>query len=361
MVRIRVGVRQSVRLVPFGGFCKVAVVDADAAAVRLLNTACGHPQSSASTARPLRPVCLVTPCSLLPSLSRWPSHRPTSLHHRAPLSIFVRPLSPPLSRACVWSILGRPSLAKLLLSTARHLCRAPASLGLRRLHSGPCSRSPLGLWSFLTSLVGRRMAPMSSPIPPPPASRRLTPSDGPMVWIDCEMTGLLETDRLLEVAVVVTDGDLEPLDAGVSYVIKTQKQVLDGMGEWCVKQHGKSGLTSACLSTEAVDHQEVRKAVLAYILDRIPQRGVGVLAGNSVHADKVFLVREMPEVIDHLHYRIVDVSSFKECIRRWYGNEAVWKGGKGRHRALDDIQGSIEELKTYRSRFLKSPREVGDA
>ncbi|EPQ26799.1 uncharacterized protein PFL1_05777 [Pseudozyma flocculosa PF-1] len=198
-----------------------------------------------------------------------------------------------------------------------------------------------------------------SPIPPPPATRRLTHSDGPLVWIDCEMTGLLATDRLLEIAVIITDAQLNPLDEGVSYVIKTEKHVLDAMGEWCVNQHGISGLTAACLDpTVARSHQDVRKAVLAYIIDRVPAKRIGVLAGNTVHADKVFLQRELPELVEHLHYRIVDVSSFKECVRRWYGEEHVWQGGKGSHRALDDIRGSIEELKHYRQRFFVPPSSV---
>ncbi|SPO30862.1 related to REX2 - Oligoribonuclease, mitochondrial precursor [Ustilago trichophora] len=169
-----------------------------------------------------------------------------------------------------------------------------------------------------------------SPIPPPPATKKLSASDGPLVWIDCEMTGLNieKGDRLLEVACIITDGDLNPVDEGVSYVISTPKEVLDA-------------------------------SLLAYIRDRIPTPSTACLAGNTVHADKAFLQKEMPELINHLHYRIVDVSSLKELVRRWYGAESimVWKrNGQptngNDHRALNDIKGSIDELRWYRQRVF---------
>ncbi|PWN51026.1 ribonuclease H-like protein [Violaceomyces palustris] len=199
-----------------------------------------------------------------------------------------------------------------------------------------------------------------SPIPPPPATRRLEAHQGPLVWIDCEMTGLdLTKDRLLEVACLITDGDLNLLDEGVNYVIRTDKKHLDSMNQWCVDQHGSSGLTAQCQNPEvARDHADVRASLLAYVRDRIPTKNCAVLAGNTVHADKGFLAKEMPELIEHLHYRIVDVSTIKELVRRWYGSEAVWTGGKGAHRALDDIKGSIEELKTYRRQFFLGQNQL---
>ncbi|EST09378.1 Exonuclease, RNase T/DNA polymerase III [Kalmanozyma brasiliensis GHG001] len=205
-----------------------------------------------------------------------------------------------------------------------------------------------------------------SPIPPPPATVKLDASKGPLVWIDCEMTGLDidRGDRLLEVACIITDGDLNPVDEGVSYVISTSKEVLDSMNAWCVNQHGLSGLTSACLSsTTSYPHASVRAALLAYMRDRIPVPNAACLAGNTVHADKVFLVKEMPELIQHLHYRIVDVSSIKELVRRWYGSEEgmTWRPRKegeekkGDHRALNDIRASIDELKWYREKVFQAP------
>lgn len=170
------------------------------------------------------------------------------------------------------------------------------------------------------------------------------------------MTGLETSDRIIEIAAIVTDGQLNPLDDGVAYAIRTPKPVLDAMGEWCVKQHGASGLTVACLDpTISRDHADVRAAILAYVVDRVPDKRVACLAGNTVHADAVFLRKEAPELLEHLHYRIVDVSSVKEMVRRWYGGDAVWGKGKASHRALDDIRDSIAELKHYRQTVFVKP------
>jgi len=195
---------------------------------------------------------------------------------------------------------------------------------------------------------------VSSPIPPPPHNKaKLDARDGPLVWIDCEMTGLTDADRIIEIACIVTDGTLNPVDDGVQYVIQTEKSVLDAMGPWCTKQHGESGLTALCLdSSIAKPHDHVRAAILAYVLDRVPVKGQACLAGNSIHADKVFLDREMPELTAHLSYRIVDVSSVKELIGRWYGKQAMLNK-VSQHRALSDIKGSIEELKHYRHKYFR--------
>ncbi|KAJ3575059.1 hypothetical protein NP233_g1350 [Leucocoprinus birnbaumii] len=128
---------------------------------------------------------------------------------------------------------------------------------------------------------------------------------GPLVWIDCEMTGLSpRKDKIMEIAVLITNGNLELVDEGIQYIIKTEKEVLDGMDEWCTNQHGQSGLTKACLESEYT-REYVSSEVLKYIKKWIPDPRAGVLAGSSVHADRAFLVEEMPEVIEHLHYRIV--------------------------------------------------------
>lgn len=160
-----------------------------------------------------------------------------------------------------------------------------------------------------------------SQIPPPAPTRVLSAEDEPLVWIDCEMTGLdPKRDRLLEIACIVTDGQLQPVDEGVSYVIRTEPHILEGMDEWCTRTHSQTGLYAACLD-EACSHPhlDVRTAILAYVLDRVPTARKACLAGSSVHADKMFLVNEMPELMAHLHYRIVDVSTMKELVRRWYG------------------------------------------
>ncbi|TDL23047.1 ribonuclease H-like protein [Rickenella mellea] len=185
---------------------------------------------------------------------------------------------------------------------------------------------------------------------------------GPLVWIDCEMTGLdHRKDKILEIAVLITDGKLELLDPGVEYVIQTDKESLDKMDTWCTRQHGTSGLTQACLdSPHTLSY--VSQKVLEYVKERIPSPRVGVLAGNSVHVDRLFLLQQMPELVDWLHYRIVDVSSVKELCRRWYPElhppRAI--SVKTSHRALDDIRGSIKELEWYRENVFSAPKTAAD-
>ncbi|WVQ72450.1 hypothetical protein IAR50_002002 [Cryptococcus sp. DSM 104548] len=184
----------------------------------------------------------------------------------------------------------------------------------------------------------------------------LTYDDGPLVWVDCEMTGLdFLNDKIIEIAVIITDGKLNPVDEGVSYIISTQKEVLDSMGEWCTEQHGKTGLTQACLDSPH-SYQDVVQRVLAYIQKWIPEKGAGLLAGSSVHADMRFMLIGMPEVMQHLSYRILDVSTVKEICRRWYPSVRAKEQESRReeiaHRALDDIQASIEELVYYREHIF---------
>ncbi|KAF9049904.1 ribonuclease H-like domain-containing protein [Panaeolus papilionaceus] len=143
------------------------------------------------------------------------------------------------------------------------------------------------------------------------STKPMTFHDGPLVWIDCEMTGLdLRKDKIIEIAVLITNGNLDIVDPGIEYVIRTEKELLEGMDEWCTKQHGQSGLTQACLDSPYT-REYVSKTVLEYIKKWVPTEKIGVLAGNSVHVDRQFLAVDMPEVIDWLHYRIVDVSSIK--------------------------------------------------
>ncbi|KAK0528934.1 Phosphatidylinositol 3,4,5-trisphosphate-dependent Rac exchanger 2 protein [Tilletia horrida] len=209
---------------------------------------------------------------------------------------------------------------------------------------------------------------VSSPIPPPPhRGAKMDVRDGALVWIDCEMTGLTDKDRIIEIACIITDGDLNPVDEGVQYVIKTEKSVLDAMGPWCVslpafacRKYREFMPTLSSPPTHlgqkrqhGEPHDHVRAAILAYVLDRVPVKGQACLAGNSVHADKVFLDREMPELTEHLSYRIVDVSSLKELVSRWYGKAGIPNKASD-HRALSDIKGSIEELKHYKTKFFRA-------
>jgi oligoribonuclease len=183
-----------------------------------------------------------------------------------------------------------------------------------------------------------------------------------MVWIDCEMTGLdLNRDALVEVAALVTDSDLNVLGDGVDVVIRPPDEALAGMPEVVREMHTSSGLLDELAhGTTLLDAQE---HLLEYIREHVPTPKKAPLAGNSVYVDRGFLNRDMPALDDHLHYRLVDVSSIKELVRRWfprvYFNSPAKSGG---HRALADIRESIEELKFYREAvFVPQPGPDSDA
>jgi oligoribonuclease len=169
-----------------------------------------------------------------------------------------------------------------------------------------------------------------------------------LVWIDCEMTGLdIAIDELVEVAVVVTDYDLVPVDPGFSIVIKPDQTAWDNMGEFVTAMHRESGLLDEI--PNGVDIADAEYAVNEYILRYVPTAGTAPLAGNTIGTDRTFLAKYMPRVDSHLHYRSIDVSSIKELSRRWfprvYFNAPTKNGG---HRALADILESIRELEYYR-------------
>ncbi|KAH8732332.1 oligoribonuclease-like protein [Phaeosphaeriaceae sp. PMI808] len=181
-------------------------------------------------------------------------------------------------------------------------------------------------------------------------------SKAPLVWIDCEMTGLdTENDTIMSLAVFVTDADLNLLDKdGYEATIHHNKEDLDRMGEWCTKHHGQSGLTQACLDSMTTAEQAA-EGLLKYIKKYVPERRTGLLAGNSVHADKSFLVKNpYKAVIDHLHYRILDVSTIKEAARRWAPKDILKQIPRKQmlHEARADIIESIEEAKFYRETFF---------
>lgn len=170
----------------------------------------------------------------------------------------------------------------------------------------------------------------------------------PLVWIDCEMTGLdVSTDALIEVAVVVTDGDLRILDPGIDILIAPPQEALDNMSDFVRQMHTSSGLLDDL--AQGISMEEAQRQVLTYIQRFVPCPRKALLAGNSVGTDKMFLEANMPEVIDHLHYRIVDVSSVKELAKRWHRHAFEESPVKhGGHRALADILDSIQELEYYR-------------
>jgi oligoribonuclease len=187
-------------------------------------------------------------------------------------------------------------------------------------------------------------------------------SAGHLVWIDCEMTGLdLEKDRLIEVAVLVTDSELNPLDPGLDLVINAPDDVLDGMTEVVAEMHAKSGLTDA-VRASPLTLAEAEQQLLAYIKRFVPERRSAPLCGNSIGTDRGFLARDMQELDDHLHYRMVDVSSLKELARRWFPRVYFAQPPKGlAHRALADIIESVRELAYYRrTLFVPAPGPSSD-
>jgi hypothetical protein len=170
----------------------------------------------------------------------------------------------------------------------------------------------------------------------------------PLVWIDCEMTGLdLSADALIEVAAVVTDYDLKPLGKGIDVLIRPPAAALEQMGDFVRDMHTSSGLLDEL--GNGLTMAEAQHAVLDYVRSLVPQPRTAQLAGNSVGTDKAFLVHDMPELVDYLHYRVVDVSSIKELAKRWYPRTFFHSPEKhGGHRALADILESIDELRYYR-------------
>lgn len=168
------------------------------------------------------------------------------------------------------------------------------------------------------------------------------------MWIDCEMTGLsLEEDALLEVAALVTDDELNVLGEGVDVVIRPSEAALAQMGDFVRNMHTSSKLLDELPS--GLTMEEAQEQVLAYIKQWVPEPGKAPLGGNSVGTDRTFLVRDMPELVAHLHYRVIDVSTIKELSRRWFPRAYFQAPPKtGNHRALGDIRDSIDELRYYR-------------
>ncbi|MCY9782566.1 oligoribonuclease [Nocardiopsis sp. EMB25] len=177
-----------------------------------------------------------------------------------------------------------------------------------------------------------------------------------LVWIDCEMTGLdLERDALIEVACLVTDGELNILDEGVDIVIKPPQAALDQMGDFVRDMHTTSGLLEEL--DKGVSLEEAEDRVLEHIRRYVKEPRKAPLCGNSIATDRTFLARDMKRIDEFLHYRMVDVSSIKELLRRWYPRVYYASPEKnGGHRALADITESIHELRYYRAAaFVPEP------
>ncbi|HEX6310211.1 MAG TPA: oligoribonuclease [Acidimicrobiia bacterium] len=184
-------------------------------------------------------------------------------------------------------------------------------------------------------------------------------TDDRLVWIDLEMTGLeVERHRIVEIAVLVTDSQLEVLDEGIDLVVHQPPEALAAMDDFVRKMHTKSGLLptieASTLSLEAAGAQ-----ALAYVGERVPEAGTAPLCGNSIGVDRRFLHRYLPELDNYLHYRSIDVSSLKELCRRWYPEVYAGRPGKAEtHRALADIRESIAELRYYREHLLRPAADV---
>jgi len=193
----------------------------------------------------------------------------------------------------------------------------------------------------------------------PPKLRDMATELPHLIWIDCEMTGLsLESDVLVEIAVLVTDSELNLIGEGVDVVIKATPEQLGGMNEFVTQMHTDSGLITEIPNGVTVEAAE--EAILAYLESTGTTPGKSPLAGNSVSVDRNFITRDMPRLTEYLHYRTVDVSSIKELARRWYPKIYFAAPAKtGNHRALGDIQDSIEELKYYRTTVFIDPLNPG--
>ena len=187
--------------------------------------------------------------------------------------------------------------------------------------------------------------------------------DAALVWVDCEMTGLdLGKDKLIEVAALVTDPDLNVLGDGVDLVIHADDAALDAMPEVVRAMHARSGLTDE-VRRSPITMAEAEEAVLAYVREHVPNPRTAPLCGNSIATDRGFLARDMPTLDSYLHYRMIDVSSIKELCRRWYPRVYFGQPAKGlAHRALADIRESIRELEYYRRTvFVPQPGPDVDA
>ncbi|WP_138516750.1 oligoribonuclease [Rhodoferax bucti] len=191
------------------------------------------------------------------------------------------------------------------------------------------------------------MAEQNSPIAPV-----LIKSDKNLVWLDCEMTGLEpETDRLLEIAVIVTDPHLGQRVEGPVFVIHQSDAQLDKMDAWNKGTHGKSGLIDK-VKASTVTEAEAEAALIAFLAQYVPA-GVSPMCGNTIGQDRRFLVKYMPKLEAFFHYRNLDVSTLKELAKRWKPEVAESFKKQQKHTALADVNESIEELAHYREHFLK--------
>ena len=179
------------------------------------------------------------------------------------------------------------------------------------------------------------------------------PDDDQLVWLDLEMTGLdVERHTIVEIACIVTNSQLEPLDEGIDIVIHQDADALAQMDDFVRKMHTKSGLLPA-ISASTVSLDSAHAQALAYVRSHVAVPGTAPLCGNSIGTDRRFLDRYMHDLDTYLHYRSIDVSSLKELCRRWYPEIYSKRPGKAeQHRALDDVRESLDELRFYREHLF---------
>ena len=178
--------------------------------------------------------------------------------------------------------------------------------------------------------------------------------DDRLVWLDLEMTGLDTTRHVIvEIAALVTDGQLTPLDDGVDLVVHQPPTALEEMDDFVRRMHTRSGLVAA-IEVSTLTLADAGAAALDYVRAHVPEPGVAPLCGNSIGVDRRFLDQQLPELDRYLHYRSIDVSSFKELCRRWYPDVYKRRPSKAeQHRALADVHESIAELRFYRGSMLR--------
>uniref|UniRef100_A0A1B6JX37 Probable oligoribonuclease n=1 Tax=Homalodisca liturata TaxID=320908 RepID=A0A1B6JX37_9HEMI len=211
----------------------------------------------------------------------------------------------------------------------------------------PANANSFGLTNSL-----RNMSLNNHPVPS--VNGECTKTENNIVWVDMEMTGLdPEKDHVLEVACLVTDQDLNIVAEGPNLIIHQPPDILANMNEWSLKFHKESGLTDLSRNSN-ITLKEAEDALLEFVRTWTPYQ-LCPLGGNTVYMDRLFLRKYMPEFEQHMHYRLIDVSTVKELCRRWYPetyNEQPNKKSISKHRALDDIRNSIKELKFYRNKIF---------
>lgn len=179
----------------------------------------------------------------------------------------------------------------------------------------------------------------------------MTQDPNNLVWIDLEMTGLSpENDRIIEVACIVTDGELNVLGEGPVIAVHQSDELLDGMDEWNTRTHGKTGLTERVKQSTTSEAEAERQTI--EFLQQYVGKNKSPMCGNSICQDRRFLARYMPDLEAFFHYRNMDVSSIKELIKRWKPDLLPGFSKKNTHKAMDDIRESIEELQYYRKHFF---------